>query len=275
LSDLHFGRVDARLVEPLVDAVWQSNAHLIVVTGDFVQNGTRTEFEQAREFVRRLPEPWIAVPGNHDMPFRNIINRFAVGLDYFREYVTPEVEPYYLDDEIAVMGVNTARVLPLRNGRINQQQVERVERTLCSVGGGRVRILATHHPFDLDDSYNRRELVGRARMAMGRLAQSIDVLLAGHMHMSQAGRTAVRYGIQGASAVFVQAGTATSTRGRGEPNRFNLLRIEGRDLTVERRQWSGDEFRCTSTEKFALDRETCAVPAEVAEEEVYSDFEAS
>jgi len=94
-------------------------------------------------------------------------------------------------------------------------------------------------------------------MAMGRLAKSIDVLLAGHMHMSQAGRTAVRYRLTGSSAVFVQAGTASSTRGRGEPNRFNLLRIASRELTVERHQWSSDQgrFHCSSTESFPLDRQ--------------------
>jgi 3',5'-cyclic AMP phosphodiesterase CpdA len=226
--------------------------------------------------VNRLPGPLLTVPGNHDLPFRNLLNRFAVGLDYYREYVSEDLEPFFQDEEIAVMGVNTARLLPLRNGRINEYQVERIEQTLCSVGGERVRILATHHPFDLDQSHNRRELVGRARMAMGRLAQSIDILLAGHMHMSQAGRTAVRYRLKGASAVFVQAGTATSTRGRGEPNRFNLLRIEGRELTVERHQWSTElgAFRCAMTQNFSLDRpaDLCAVADVVSPEEVMSDF---
>jgi hypothetical protein len=64
-----------------------------------------------------------------------------------------------------------------------------------------------------------------------------DLLLAGHMHVSQTGRTAERYKIQGHSALFVQAGTATSTRGRGEANSFNVIRLKHPHIQVERRVW--------------------------------------
>jgi hypothetical protein len=57
------------------------------------------------------------------------------------------------------------------------------------------------------------------------------------MHVSQTGRTAERYRIQGHSALFVQAGTATSTRGRGESNSFNVIRLKHPHIQVERRVW--------------------------------------
>src|SRR5256886_16763945 len=41
-----------------------------------------------------------------------------------------------------------------------------------------------------------------------------DLLLAGHLHVGHAGHTAERYQIGNHSALFVQAGTATSTRVR-------------------------------------------------------------
>lgn len=247
--------MNLNVVTPLVEAIHAARPHLTVLSGDFVQNGWRGEFEQAREFVRRLPQPWLAVPGNHDMPFVNALRRITTGLRLYQEYITPELEPFWTDDEIAVLGITTARRLQFRGGRIGQDQIRRVQRRLCSVDPWLTRILVSHHPFDLHESYHRRELVGRARVAMGQFAQSVDVLLAGHMHISHAGHTAVRYNIQGKSAIFVQAGTATSTRGRGEPNAFNRIVIERPRLVVERHQYDNGLFRCVCTDKFHLDPE--------------------
>ena len=64
-----------------------------------------------------------------------------------------------------------------------------------------------------------------------------DVFLAGHLHLSHTGHTAKRYKIKGHSALVVQAGTASSTRMRGEANSFNVIRIARPDITVERFVW--------------------------------------
>jgi 3',5'-cyclic AMP phosphodiesterase CpdA len=245
------------VVAPLVEAVWDARPDYVVISGDFVQNGTRREFEEARAFVEQLPEPRILVPGNHDMPFWNLLRRFMVGLGYYKEYITADLEPFFTDGEVAILGVNTARRWMLRGGRIGEGQIRRVERRLSSIRGGVFKVLVSHHPFDLDGTYHHRELVGRARSAMGRFAQSVDVMLAGHMHVSHAGHTAVRYRLKGRSAIFVQAGTATSTRGRGEPNAFNIVRLNRPSIVVEQHQWQHDGalFRCAMTDRFTMEPE--------------------
>ena len=55
---------------------------------------------------------------------------------------------------------------------------------------------------------------------MKRVVAAVDVLLAGHMHISHAAPTAIRYKLAGNSAVFVQAGTALSTT---RPRRAKLI----------------------------------------------------
>jgi 3',5'-cyclic AMP phosphodiesterase CpdA len=261
---MHFGRVAPGVVEPLIDAVWAARPDVVVVSGDFVQNGTREEFREAGDFLRKLPEPRLTVPGNHDLPFRNILRRFTVGLDLYREHINPILEPFYLDDEIAILGINTARARLLRGGRISEQQIRAVEQRLCALEKNVFKVLVTHHPFDLPERFRGSELVGRARLAMGRIAQSVDLLLAGHMHISHAGSTATRYRLKGRSAVFVQAGTATSTRGRGELNSFNLIKIDPPLLLVERHEWNEDRKRyaCICTDRFTIEREApvCAAP---------------
>ena len=96
----------------------------------------------------------------------------------------------------------------------------------------------THHPFDLPDTPDRATLVGRAGAAMKAFSTcGVDLLLAGHFHTSQAGDTSARYELSGYAALAVQAGTATSTRGRGEANSFNVLRVSDGAVAVERRVW--------------------------------------
>ena len=73
------------------------------------------------------------------------------------------------------------------------------------------------------------------------------------MHIGQTGRTAERYKIQGHSALYVQAGTATSNRLRGgEANSFNVVRLKHPYIQVERRTWHADErsFRPGPAETF-------------------------
>ena len=38
-------------------------------------------------------------------------------------------------------------------------------------------------------------------------------------------------------ALVVQAGTATSTRGRGESNSFNVIRVDAEQIEVDRYSW--------------------------------------
>jgi hypothetical protein len=79
-----------------------------------------------------------------------------------------------------------------------------------------------------------------------------DLFLAGHLHISHTTHSATRYKIKGHSALVVQAGTAASTRGRGEENSFNVLRIDRPCIAVERFEWQPErgEFGLVITERF-------------------------
>jgi 3',5'-cyclic AMP phosphodiesterase CpdA len=76
LSDLHFGRTDDALLEPLAAIVREIAPDLIAVSGDLTQRARAVEFKAARAFLDRLPKPLITVPGNHDIPLYNVFKRF-------------------------------------------------------------------------------------------------------------------------------------------------------------------------------------------------------
>ena len=71
-------------------------------------------------------------------------------------------------------------------------------------------------------------------MAMAAFARcGVDMILSGHLHVSRRGASAVRYRIPGYSALMVQAGTATSSRRRGELNSYNIIRIERPEIAID------------------------------------------
>jgi 3',5'-cyclic AMP phosphodiesterase CpdA len=243
-SDLHFGRVDEAVLAPLREAILGLRPDVLVVSGDLTQRARREQFRAARDYLATLPGPQVVIPGNHDVPLYDVARRVLSPLGRFRRYVTEERFPTYIDEEIAVVGVNTARSMTFKGGRINVRQMREIERRFRGLPDDVTRIVVTHHPFDIPTGGDEDDLLGRAPMAMKVLAQAgVDVLLSGHLHRTNAATTAHRYRIEGYAAVVVQAGTATSTRERDEPNAFNVLAVESDDLQVTSWRWVADVRR--------------------------------
>lgn len=237
LSDLHFGRIDEAILSPLVAFANAITPDLVAISGDFTQRARTIEYIAAQEFLELIPFPKIVVPGNHDVPLRNLFLRFWHSLDSYRRYICDDLQPFYSDDEIAVAGVNTARAMTWKDGRINKGQLAKLRSDFANVPDVRTKIVVTHHPFDLPAGA-QGSVVGRSRLAIATLAECrVDLLLSGHFHIADIGYTAKRYNIPGYSALVVSSGTSTSTRSRGQPNSLNLIRIEHPQITIERHVW--------------------------------------
>lgn len=258
ISDIHFGRVDQTTVTPLMNAVNEVKPDVVVVSGDLTQRARESQFREAKAFLDALPKPQIVVPGNHDVPLYNVVARFVSPLSNYKKIISENVEPVYRDDEIVVVGINTARSLTWKNGRINEEQVERVTSIFRELPDRVTKVVVTHHPFDLPRRYAEEELVGRAEMAMEQLAGcGADIFLAGHYHIGHTGDTKTRYKIPGFNGIIVHAGTAISTRGRGEANSFNVIIADHPRITVERYEWHPEKgvFERLVGEKFLFGAE--------------------
>ncbi|MDQ6623727.1 MAG: metallophosphoesterase [Verrucomicrobiota bacterium] len=252
ISDLHFGRVNPAILAPLQAFVRQVRPDLIAVSGDLTQRARTRQFLAARAFLAGMPFPQIVVPGNHDVPLRNPFSRFVRGLNAYRHYICDDLQPFFLDEEIAVVGVNTARAFTWKDGRINRHQLAELRAKLQPIGETRIKILVTHHPFDLPAG-TEGHVVGRSMLAIKTLAECrVDMLLAGHFHIAATGYTAKRYNIPGYSGLIVSSGTSTSTRGRGQPNSLNVIMIDRPHVAIERYTWHPETnlFALFSREKF-------------------------
>jgi len=257
LSDLHFGRVDPRILPPLLATVAAAKPDLVVISGDFTQRARVQEFKDAAWFLANLPQPQLLVPGNHDVPLYDVMRRWLAPLRRYRRYITDDLTPFYADEEIAVLGINTARALTFKNGRINRAQLASITERFANFGPRVARIVVTHHPFDTPALAPGvrpvHGVVGRADLAIAGLLQSrVDMILSGHLHLSHVGQTAQRYPTHGRAALLIQAGTATSTRQRDDLNAFNIIRIARPKADVACMIWDGEQmtFSQASIEHF-------------------------
>ena len=254
LSDLHFGHVDPAIPTVLRQALLDIGPDLLVVSGDLTQRARRQQFEEARLFLDSLPFPRVVVPGNHDVPLYNVLARWLRPLDNYKALISADLEPIYLDEEIVAIGVNTARALTFKNGRINRRQVTQFHERLAAIGpAARVRIVVAHHPFILPEGANRKNLIGRAKMGLAAFAEAgVDLILSGHLHVGRTVVEATRDGTSGPALLLIQAGTATSTRLRDEMNSFNILRLVHPRLEIERVSWNNARaaFAASSLERY-------------------------
>ena len=239
LSDLHFGKVDPALINPLLTLIRDLGPDLVAISGDLTQRARKSEFIEARQFLDQIAFPVMVVPGNHDIPWHRLWMRFFRPLARYRQYICRDLDPFFLDKEIAVVGMNTARSFTTKYGRINGTQIAAMADRFRPLGSEITKILVTHHPFDLPvGDPNSHQLIGRSEMAMAVIATSeVDILLSGHLHLPRAGVTTERYNIAGYAALHVHAGTTISTRGRGEANSLNVLRVNAGAISVERWVW--------------------------------------
>ncbi|WP_163847630.1 metallophosphoesterase family protein [Pseudooceanicola aestuarii] len=235
LSDLHFGRADPGLVEPLLRAIDRNAPDLVVISGDLTQRARVSQFQKARALIDRITAPVLVVPGNHDTPLDNLFLRFLRPFHRYRRHINRELEPGHLDDTLAVVGVNTVNRFSWQRGRFSPRTVRRVCDSF-DVTGGRLCVAVLHHPLEHGPGVEKRLMKG-ARAALRDLSEcGTDVVLSGHLHQTEARPFTAQPGL-----LFVQAGTGLSTRLRGEMNTFNVLDCApGR---VEVTAWAADGGR--------------------------------
>lgn len=253
LSDLHFGTILEPTLAPLLTRLNELKPHLLIVSGDLTQRARDTQFGQARAYLSRLPRPQLIVPGNHDVPLYDVLRRFLAPLARFTNQITDDLSPVFVDDEIAVVGINSARSLTFKGGAINDEQLRHACSQFTNLAGNHVRIVVTHHPFDIPVGLTGVEIIRGAKTAVQEFAKhDVDLILTGHLHLVH--RASASIYVPGYHATLLGAGTATSTRARGEPNSFFVFRMDaartdGDAIVVETHSWNAarNQFLVTDT----------------------------
>lgn len=254
LSDLHFGAHDLRLVKAVEAQVDKLKPDLVIISGDFTQRARTEQFREACEFLEALRESGhevLGVPGNHDVPLYDVLRRFLSPLARYRRFIDESLCPFVELPGIAVLGVNTARSLTFKDGRINKSQVAFIRETFSRTASDAMRILVTHHPlFALEVGGEVERAIGRQELALDAIEESgVDMLLAGHNHHASS-QDASDLVTRAGGILVVQAGTATSTRVREQEQSFNTIDIGQASATITVNLWAGDDFHPSDARKY-------------------------
>ncbi len=242
LSDFHFGRADTEIAAALQRDTDVHKPDVIVISGDLTQRAKVSEYISSAELINSLSNVKVVVPGNHDIPLYNLWSRFLYPLKRYKKYIQDQIEPVFIDDEITIIGLNTARSFAFKGGRISKKQIDYVTNVVNDSPKNNFKLLVTHHP--LEDMWNDP--------TSKFIDIGIDVFLFGHRHKSNFKQLSVQFGEIYKSSLILQAGTATSTRYRNENNSYTLIKVGIDITTVDLHRWNPEtkEFSVVSSQEF-------------------------
>jgi 3',5'-cyclic AMP phosphodiesterase CpdA len=276
LSDLHFGHHDTAVADALGADVMAAAPDLVVISGDFTQIGTEREFQAARAFLDALKLPFFAVPGNHDVPARNMLTRLLNPYGSYRRHISQDLEPMLALDGVVICGIKTSRraraELNWAHGSISKGQLRRLESRLEGTDPDALRIVVAHHPLiqPEGDVQKPMRLVRRADLALQTFARlGVRLVLSGHFHLSYArshGQIPAEDAPTGltrsaaAPILVAQAGSAVSTRLRGSANGYNVIDIADGQIVLAVREWDGSAWQVRERAKAAAEPAGVATP---------------
>ncbi|MDQ2065593.1 metallophosphoesterase [Xinfangfangia sp. CPCC 101601] len=239
LSDLHFGTLEPGIEGKALALAKHLRPDATVISGDMTQRARAEQFRQAQAFAAKLPQPVLAVPGNHDAPLYNLFQRLTAPYAGFARTFGAELEPCLHIPGAVLQGVNTADPYAWKRGRLRTGSLARMQQNFAAAPAEYWRVAVLHHaPVPAAD--NTPADIADAPRALRDLGQTgAQIVLSGHTHMPHWGMAETAQGM-----LFVQVGTAISTRRKTEANDIGLLELDPWGVTL--RTWlalPGQDFR--------------------------------
>lgn len=234
ISDVHFGVEDRRALQAFAEAVREVQPHAIVCTGDLTQRARHSQYAAAREWFSSFDVPVMLAPGNHDMPYYNMVERFR--RPYARFDVLNAAAGSTIELKHAVIvpldtNVTAQLRFPWSDGVIRQRKLDAALARLAALaeaGEQRLKIVACHHPLLPARDGERNPTIRGERAFAALAAAGIDAVMSGHVHVP----FDMLRERDGHTVRMIGAGTL-STRLRGANPSWNLLTIADGKIDVE------------------------------------------
>lgn len=230
LSDIHFGLEDRVALDWVRGEIATRRPDAVVITGDHTMRARHHEFVAATRWITALEVPVTISIGNHDMPYFNLIERFANPYRRF-EGMKALVEREIDLPGLAIVPLKTVRRWQPRlnwsKGWVTRAALESCLAALDALPAGMRALVAVHHPLREVGTHGTA-LTRHGEGALRALAKrNVLGVLSGHVHdpfdiAEPTGEGPVR---------MIGAGTL-SQRTRSTPPSFNELTWDGTRLDV-------------------------------------------
>jgi 3',5'-cyclic AMP phosphodiesterase CpdA len=189
ISDVHFGVEDSAALAAVADAVAREQPDAVVCTGDLTQRAKHSEYAAALSWFAALGVPVVLEPGNHDMPYYNLWERFT---DPFRRYnrLRAGVPDGFASADVALVPLRTTvraqTRFPWSDGVVKpaalRKSVDAVA-ALKAAGDPRTIIVIAHHPLLGDEGKATNPTIGGESAFAHLAAAGADAVLTGHVHV--------------------------------------------------------------------------------------------
>jgi len=233
LSDLHFGTEREGDTNLLTSYINELTPDLIVISGDFVQVGSKDEFLKAKKFINDFECPVFTVPGNHDIPRYDFLERFFRPFKKYKKHICDDLFPVFDNKDVIISGINTARpVLPhwnWANGAVSDEQLSQLLKPFKSEDE-RVRIAVFHHPIHKAESAPLNTIVFGGKNALNAMEEhKVHLVLTGHVHHA----SITTMGGNKHTVIYLSASTALSSRIRDQENGFNVIDVNNESINIK------------------------------------------
>ena len=248
ISDVHFGPPHLpRVRQGVLDFIERHKPDMVVLSGDLTQRAKPEQFKEARAFVDSIPVPTLVVPGNHDVPLYRVWERVFDPFGAYKKHFSPELEPVYRDDEMLVVGINTAFGWTIKDGRIKLSRLLEVAEIFEKAPADIFKVVVAHHHIIPPPNFGSQRVLANAYEAMDLFSSAgVDLILSGHLHQAYIGNSEEFYPKGRPPVVILHSGTTTSNRGRGgerERNTCNWIRVDRKSMIVSHYRWHHDLAR--------------------------------
>lgn len=224
ISDVHFGVEDREALAKVEQAIADEKPDILVCTGDLTQRATRAQYQAAQDWLGQFDVPVWVDPGNHDMPYYGLWERFTAPYRRYnalREAVG--VSAFETEDLVLVPLKTTVRSQkrwPWSDGVVTPSALERTLKTLKVLKGeDRWIVITAHHPLHGPKPGGPSDTIG-GNEALASLARAgVDAVMTGHIHTPfderrDAGKASVQ---------VIGAGTVSTRLRYGAPPSYNVL----------------------------------------------------
>ena len=181
------------------------------------------------------------VPGNHDVPLYRVWERALSPFHAYRKHFAADLEPVWQDDELLLVGINTAHGWTVKEGRIALSRLKAFAETIAQVPPSLFKVVVAHHHLTPPPRFGTQTVLSNAYEAIELFsAAGVDMVLSGHQHQTYVVSSEEFYPSGRPPVLILHAGTSTSSRGRGseaDKNTFNWMRVESDSVVISHYHW--------------------------------------